>query len=383
MNEVIIYGAGRIGLQFLKEFGKEHVAFFCDNNPVLHHTVIQEVEVLNLQDVKKLDKGYPIVICMYDSKNEMIMDLLEQNRLYDYVTYTALKKTDKDEWYASIMDAKKRHELRYLFMKYSMQKLKQQVFYFKRHADIRSIKPAMGTLRERQLREIELTKAFFNATNELGLQYILYAGNLLGYVRHGGFIPWDDDMDVMLFRKDYEKLRRHFILEGEASHDQMYEKYTWGKWSLIEFENEIQIRNEQDFGDCFLDIFSFDYYEDAYSFAEFRKDVEKVNRELIALADTRKRVEYIKKTIENNEHIVEQSQSLYMGLDNMDVFPKYNKGNWIPKNIVFPLKKADYEGLQILVPNDAEQFVTYLYEDCFAYPEDVGIMRHSTLDEEY
>lgn len=45
---------------------------------------------------------------------------------------------------------------------------------------------------------------FFDTHN---LEYFITSGTLIGVVRHGGFVPWDDDFDVGMMRKDYERLK--------------------------------------------------------------------------------------------------------------------------------------------------------------------------------
>lgn len=54
--------------------------------------------------------------------------------------------------------------------------------------------------------ELDLLKQLDDFCQEHGLTYYLSGGSLLGAVRHQGYIPWDDDVDVMMHRKDFDKL---------------------------------------------------------------------------------------------------------------------------------------------------------------------------------
>ena len=63
----------------------------------------------------------------------------------------------------------------------------------------------MNQLRRIQLTELEILKFIDKTCEELGLKYSLGGGSMLGAIRHKGFIPWDPDIDIVMFREDYER----------------------------------------------------------------------------------------------------------------------------------------------------------------------------------
>ncbi len=67
------------------------------------------------------------------------------------------------------------------------------------------------TLQKLKDTEFKILIEFDKVCKQLGINYTLSSGTLLGAVRHKGFIPWDDDIDVAMLRDDYDK----FISEGQ------------------------------------------------------------------------------------------------------------------------------------------------------------------------
>ncbi len=68
---------------------------------------------------------------------------------------------------------------------------------------------AIGKLREYQIETANFLAEFDALCSNLGIKFWLCAGTLLGAVRHGGFIPWDDDVDVCMMVEDFQKLQAY------------------------------------------------------------------------------------------------------------------------------------------------------------------------------
>ena len=73
--------------------------------------------------------------------------------------------------------------------------------------------------------QLHLIAEFARICRKHNLKWFAYAGTLLGAARHGGFVPWDDDVDLAMFRPDYEKLKRVIAseLKPEYSPDFWYD----------------------------------------------------------------------------------------------------------------------------------------------------------------
>ena len=117
-------------------------------------------------------------------------------------------------------------------------------------------------LRALQLKELECLKEIDRLCRKHKLTYFLSWGSAIGAIRHQGFIPWDDDIDLMMPMEDY--LRFKEITKRELSDDYFYQDwesdpYYYSSWAKIRCNNTTSmIRSMQDypihFGVC-LDIF--------------------------------------------------------------------------------------------------------------------------------
>lgn len=127
-------------------------------------------------------------------------------------------------------------------------------------------------MRKLQKIELEMLIEIDRICKRNQIKYTIIGGTLLGAVRHGGFIPWDDDADVAMLRPEYEKFC--LACEKELDKDRFYfqhmdntKGYRWG-YAKIRRKNTLFLRENQEHmpyeQGVFLDIFPIDGTPDNY-----------------------------------------------------------------------------------------------------------------------
>ena len=127
-------------------------------------------------------------------------------------------------------------------------------------------------IREIQQMELGIMEYIHETCQKIGVKYFLAYGSLIGAVRHKGFIPWDDDMDICMLREDYEKLQDYLISNPDERYEVMSYKnnlnYVYPFMKVQDNHTyllEEDVRIDSNMG-IYVDIFPVDGYENDANF---------------------------------------------------------------------------------------------------------------------
>lgn len=290
MRKVIIFGTGLYGKQALQFFTRENVMFWTDNNEDLHGKLIEGIEVIPPSELKKyLNECVIVIAAKPEFFNQIKYQLNKEYGIEMALNYTFLKSYINDsgisvgEFLSGCME-KDIYRLMFYYAEEQEKHVQEQVEFFVSVSDIRRLNPARGGARRFQL---ELLMSAYRLSEDLkmsGFEIMIEGGTLIGAVRHGGFIPWDDDIDFMMLRKEYERMMEFYKNKGlfYSSDAPYYDENTlYSEMSdfLNECGNDYAFCSNGKFVKVFfkrtpepivLDIFPIDYYNDDISFEQLQ-----------------------------------------------------------------------------------------------------------------
>ena len=262
---------------------------------------------------------------------------------------------------------------------------KQGFKYIEWEGSATDIPKATGTVRKIQLANLKMMTIFKDLCDKNNLQYWLDFGNLLGAVRHKGFIPWDDDVDLGMMREDYEKFISLYK-NGIPEYEDLY----------LEFDNNgknkcfLKILHKK-LPNIAIDIFPYDSYYKKINFEEKLKITKKIQK-LIAKPyykilypfyinqpqKMRQRLIKIRneKILENNIAKIETQPAIFYGID----YPHNYNNYFFDFDKIFPLKQIDFEGIKFSCPNDYDFVLTQTFGNYMELPKKDCYPRHTNTE---
>lgn len=251
---------------------------------------------------------------------------------------------------------------------------------------------ATGRLRKIQIAENFILQRVKDICDENNLGLFLMGGTLLGAIRHHGFIPWDNDVDVGMMKSDFLKLRKLLETDELLRLDYFY-KYSDGtKVSKVKFkDNDV----------FFIDIFVFDYLDAT------EETVDSIwKKTLSANKEHREMIQQLTKNLQNKSYIrpvanpqldqeieeFEQKQlSDFPMLGHGDYFcetmdspywSRDDRGVYLVANH-FPLLKdeVEFEGRSYDVWRNYEQALYHFFGEIWSLPFSVSEPHTTEFDE--
>lgn len=261
-----------------------------------------------------------------------------------------------------------------------------------------------------QKQDLVILKEFQRICDDNNLMYFVVAGSMLGAVRHHGFIPWDDDIDVAMPRKDYDKfleiapiqLSSDYYLESprDRQHVTIVSTITSKKGGFTLNNAQKALHTG-----AWIDIMMIDGVPDPgikrmihwykymalrafYQISHFEEVVDQ-NRErpgyekvIIGIARVTKLQRLLNSTkintkIEKLMRSVPYEESNYVAT----YCGIYRKNEIVPKAWYGKGKTYKFEDTEVYGLSDADKYLTQLYGDYMTPPKDISVSKHNVTED--
>ena len=245
-------------------------------------------------------------------------------------------------------------------------------------------------MNELQKKELELLSLFVDICTRLGLRYYLVCGSALGAVKYGGFIPWDDDIDVGMPREDYESflaeaqklLPKNIFLQNyrtDPAFPHVFSKLRNSDTTLIE-ENMAHLPINHG---IYIDLFPID----GYPKSEREKKKLRYQKKFLGWLHycALENKESVKVTVRNKFfRMLGYHKKTHRALAKLDsIISSYptgdseiwcNHGNWQGELEYAPVwqygegAEAEFEGVAVIIPEKYDEYLTQKYGNWRADP---------------
>lgn len=221
-------------------------------------------------------------------------------------------------------------------------------------------------------RLLELTTIIIEILENHQIEYTLFYGSLLGAVRHNGFIPWDDDIDIIVDARDIKKLRAVFKSKNADYYDSYHQSYfDWvvriaDPTTIVKINNTCVQANHQDFdnnelGLC-LDIYPIYHLP--------KSDILKKMVLLLHKVSSRIRGRSVSKRDTFGKYIVNILDSILARVKGDTVFTKADYNLFYSYKEISDKIPAKFEHLNVQIPKNSKHILATRYGDWERLPSE-------------